>query len=508
QLRADAITQIANVGTLLRKAIQASIPVAPEQYMTIAIPGTVIDIRDIDDGGTFIYGAEHSAFPPLAVRQAEARLVDNMIPLSNIMVGNTGKSVARSYSRALDGLVPKKATVKSGGVNPIRSPGEPGYDAAMRYLTTVDPETGATPVDVYVEKQQAWAQAQDAWDKAKIQAQQEARAKYPGDVVLQREEYDQWNQANYRKFKFAAQGRWMDWVTNGHKYEVEFNFGMVDTESIMARVESSKESFRNSTLVDVDGANEVLGVNLTPKNWATLCKQKQDGWFQRNGKYTVEQLDAEIRHNDPWTTISASFSASDQKSTAYSKEWGMSVGGAAGWGLWSVGGSYAHSQLASGSTADMASCDVSITFDALVVNIGRPWLYAEIFSDFELDVADNILLSPGAQDLHVLMAQQSLESTDPKEYNSFPAFPTSFVVAANTVIEFHGDTQHIEQRFSAQANSGSVSVGWGPWSVSSSFHQASSSRSHQVQTTATGCRISFGAPQIIGWVSQILPALP
>jgi hypothetical protein len=29
-----------------------------------------------------------------------------------------------------------------------------------------------------------------------------------------------------------------------------------------------------------------------------------------------------------------------------------------------------------------------------------------------------------------------------------------------------------------------------------------------MQTTATGCRLTFGAPQIIGWVSQILPALP
>lgn len=153
--------------------------------------------------------------------------------------------------------------------------------------------------------------------------------------------------------------------------------------------------------------------------------------------------------SDPWVTISASFSATDQKSTADSSSWGMSVGGGAGWGLWSVGGSYAHDESKSSSTSDMASCDVSVTFDALVVNVNRPWLYAELFNDFELDVADNIYLSPGAQDLHRLMAQQSLESTDPKEvakansavvnelaqYNSFPAFPTSFIVAANTIIE-------------------------------------------------------------------------
>ncbi|KAL1844760.1 hypothetical protein VTK73DRAFT_1845 [Phialemonium thermophilum] len=655
--QAEAITQIANVSTLLRDAIEAAIPVAPEQYMSIAIPGTAIDVRDVKDGGTFVYGAEYSAFPPMAVRQAEARLVDNMIPLSNIMIGNTGKSVSRSYSRALDGLVPKKATVKSGGVNPIRSPGEAGYDAAMKYLTTVDPETGVTPVDTYVKKQSAWAEAQETWDKAKLQAQKDAQAKYPVDIVLQRQEYDEWNQQNYRKYKFAVQGKWMDWVANGHKYDVEFNFGMVDTESIMARVESSKESMRNSTMVDADGANELLGVVMTPKNWATLCKQKQEGWFKRNGEYSLEQLDAEIgrlqrlqtsyqvlqsvttgadkstypianadsakpsvdldaaqtklrgafkdlydaeakmnnetavlrskktdderktfasskeytdavsglataraelaatiktdtetraawnkynmarlqgdakdsmskwldgtletiseqitalqakradklrtqpvkisaietgvaqegdsgtlvaaegtelakplfrvtpatsaagtdapaaagSESDPWVTISASFSAVDQQSTATTSSWGMSVGGGAGWGLWSVGGSYAHDESRSDSASDMASCDVSVTFDALVVNVNRPWLYAELFNDFELDVADNIFLSPGAEDLHRLMREQTLEAAadstnvaqanstvvnELAQYNSFPAFPTSFVVAANTL---------------------------------------------------------------------------
>lgn len=57
--------------------------------MTIAIPGTVIDTRDLSEGGTFIYGAEYSAFPPLQVRQAEARLVDGLMPLSNIMVAHS-----------------------------------------------------------------------------------------------------------------------------------------------------------------------------------------------------------------------------------------------------------------------------------------------------------------------------------------------------------------------------------------------------------------------------------
>lgn len=47
---------------------------------------------------------------------------------------------------------------------------------------------------------------------------------YPGDLAAQRQNYDDWNQANYRKYKFAVQGKWMDWVSNGDKYNVEYNF--------------------------------------------------------------------------------------------------------------------------------------------------------------------------------------------------------------------------------------------------------------------------------------------
>jgi hypothetical protein len=42
--------------------------------------------------------------------------------------------------------------------------------------------------------------------------------------VQQMQGYDDWNQANYRKYKFAVQGRYMDWVANGHKTQVEHNF--------------------------------------------------------------------------------------------------------------------------------------------------------------------------------------------------------------------------------------------------------------------------------------------
>ena len=214
---------------------------------------------------------------------------------------------------------------------------------------------------------------------------------------------------------------------------------------------------------------------------------------------------------DVWTHISASSTATDQRSQTKQSSWGMNVGASAGWGLWSVGGSYGHSETNSDFKSAMSSVDVSVSFSALLVNIRRSWLYAELFNDFELDTAEDALLSPGAEELQKLIVKQGDDASVLKtlaQYNTFPAFPTSFIIAADVVLEFTGNTSAIERHFHSQTNTASVKFGWGPFSVKGGFTQSSSREDFHMETTATGVKISFAAPQIIAWVSQILPALP
>lgn len=518
----------------------------------------------------------------------------------------------------------------------------------------------------------------------------------------------------------------MDWVVNGQKYNVDFNFGMIDTDSIMRRIEASKESLRNLTISHEDGSSEVYGVSLTPNRWATYCKRKAEGWYARNGRYILAQLESEIarlerllesyqsaetlvkpgeadkkrypvqdaespkasldatkkavtdklselyqvqaalsgakfnleqlqgqkdppkeqletatkkvedaqaavvqvqkdlkaaedkdqsarrswneynrmvlegasfddavkwldskqrtikaeldglralradkarnspveipvilgvsapkdpadkstpsgsiltingseladpifktsavpgggggpggqppasaENSDPWITITFSYSASDISNYSKESEWGMKVGGSVGFGLWSVGGSYSHDESHKSMQSDMAACDVSVSFSALAVNIDRPWLYGELFSDVDIDVADGVKLSPGPLRLHQMIKDQKVEEI--AMWGQFPAYPTSFIVATDTTIEFSGTTRHIEEYFDSHRNSGGASVGYGPWSVSRNSHESDTEQSVQVHSTATGCKISFGAPQVIAWVSQILPPLP
>src|SRR5436189_5626762 len=86
QQQAEAIKSMAKAALLIREAVSANFPVAPEQYLTISIPGTVVDIDDIAQGGAFVYDVDKNPFTPTEVRQAEAKLVDGMMPLASVMV--------------------------------------------------------------------------------------------------------------------------------------------------------------------------------------------------------------------------------------------------------------------------------------------------------------------------------------------------------------------------------------------------------------------------------------
>ena len=86
-------------------------------------------------------------------------------------------------------------------------------------------------------------------------------------------------------------------------------------------------------------------------------------------------------------------------------------------------------------------------------------------------------------------------------------FFTAFL-AANVVLEIEGDTSDIQSHFHTSSTSGSASVGWGPFSVTSSFSHTDTQADSTCEATATGCKITIKSPQIIGWISQIVPALP
>ena len=99
----------------------------------------------------------------------------------------------------------------------------------------------------------------------------------------------------------------------------------------------------------------------------------------------------EKNDTDYWTSISAKVtsSASHEETEVQSTSWSM--GGSAGWGLWSVGASASHSESHANASKQMANSSVQISFDCMRVDISRPWLRGELFYDHDLRVAANEL---------------------------------------------------------------------------------------------------------------------
>ena len=90
---------------------------------------------------------------------------------------------------------------------------------------------------------------------------------------------------------------------------------------------------------------------------------------------------------DYWTSISLEVSSSYAAEQSSSSSNSFSVGGSASWGLWSVGGSAAHSDATSDAAKQMANSSIKVSFDCMRVDISRSWLRGELFYDDDLRVA-------------------------------------------------------------------------------------------------------------------------
>ncbi|VTT61516.1 unnamed protein product [Fusarium fujikuroi] len=154
--------------------------------------------------------------------------------------------------------------------------------------------------------------------------------------------------------------------------------------------------------------------------------------------------------------------------------------------------------------SSMSNLEVEVSMSCMVVEIERPWLHAELFADAELDSGE-FKISPGED---VLRDAFDNGKNLTGEYQQFSSYPTAFVIAADIELSFSGDTTKLESAVSASSTQANVSVGWGPFAVSGSHSSSKSKSKTKMESTATGCRISVEAPQIVGWVQTLLPMLP
>lgn len=112
----------------------------------------------------------------------------------------------------------------------------------------------------------------------------------------------------------------------------------------------------------------------------------------------------------------------------------------------------------------MSECSVDGSFSAMLVTIRQPWLHADLFQDFDIDTSDDVKLSPGAAQIKNWIEKGDNETGVNKltDYGKFPAYPTSFIVAADTVLELKSTESKSREMMLALSTDSSVKASFGP----------------------------------------------
>ena len=127
---------------------------------------------------------------------------------------------------------------------------------------------------------------------------------------------------------------------------------------------------------------------LKPKD-TTAAAAVQDTFAISAGIPPAVPDPSPIAANDTnyWTSISVEVSSSYAAQQSSSSSNSFSVGGSVSWGLFSVGGSAAHSDATADFAKQMANSNVKASFDCMRVDISRSWLRGELFYDDDLMAA-------------------------------------------------------------------------------------------------------------------------
>lgn len=150
---------------------------------------------------------------------------------------------------------------------------------------------------------------------------------------------------------------------------------------------------------------------------------------------------------DYFTSIHLSVSKSSDHSSTESSRTDFGVKVEVGRGPLGVSVAADHSEAYANAMKDLASSDVDISFDVMRVDIFRPWLFGELFSDSDLRPGPGVKsvfflppcyiiltehrISPGPGQLKSLISSEDVGKKDLEiDSHSFPMYPTGKLYAA------------------------------------------------------------------------------
>lgn len=314
---------------------------------------------------------------------------------------------------------------------------------------------------------QAYMQYEDEW-KSKVKARDKAYAaaftdpmklqQWPTDGVLYQDDVDE---------------AWNRWMGLGFKIEIEKAIDTLaaqGTDPAIALIARAKKRFQNS-LFEFAGYGQIPYVQMSPRTW--YDPDDDEGW----NEYSSTDLHSESHYTASQT----------------------SYGGGAGVnaGLWSASGDFEHSETQSNSNASMS--DLQIKFSYAVVDIDRPWL------DTSLLNLNNWFLvgdyKKGCISNGTMGQEQPTDGTEP---SFLPSVVTSLILAKDVHISW----TDWKSQWQAHTDSTSASASVGVMCFTAHANYSHANQSRDFSYDADGDELIIPGIQVIGYVSQIMPACP
>lgn len=335
------------------------------------------------------------------------------------------------------------------------------YEKATAKL--MDKEGNMTP------HYQAYQNYADAY-KSKVKSRNKAYAaaftdpmklqQWPQDGVIYQEDVDE---------------AWDRWMSFGFKMEIEKAIATLaaqGTDPAIALIARAKKKFQNS-LFQFAGYGEIPYTMLSPRTWYDA--DDDEGW----NDYTSRDFHYESHYTASQTSYGG--------------------GGSVGIGFWRAGASFQHDE--SHVTSNAAMKNVKIKFKYAVVDIDRPWL------DTSLLNLNNWFLVGDYKKNCISKGVMSQETpTDGTEPVFLPSIVTSLILIKDVHISWDNWKQQWEAHAESTSASGSASYGF--WCFTASANYSHAKQSRDFSCDATGEELVISGIQLIGYVSQILPASP
>lgn len=328
------------------------------------------------------------------------------------------------------------------------------YDEAYNFLTTVQKIKGVggketvslVPTDI--------AQTYDDNQTAYITAVAAYRTAYNGYDLTKTADQRAWN-AVAPSLQLLVDKSWQAWNRMG-KAQVE------EAQNILASsINDAVASAISSAQQDVSPDHQIAPMDAGGRPFL-LSYAQPSNW------------------TDPACKASKLTISSANLNKSSSAEASSYAAGAKGqYGLWTAGGDVEHKNETSQSHMDADTFELSA--ELILVRLMRPWFNPLLFGMSGWYVKG---YAPGQISTQVL-----------------PLVPTALVVARNVTIKANFSTE--DKKHMASSTSGSVSVGWGPFSVSGKYSNSKSSDSFQ--STLNGGTLSLPGLQVIGVLNAPTP---